>query len=114
MIADFAVAKQWGQGRSKYLGLFILAREAGTSWLLLSIEYWLIKLERHQQGQGMLREGRVDERLLPLQGLNCTTAWFSAIVETRLHDLRIELGPRMLQGSAAAVIAWSVLRFFAG
>ena len=39
----------------------------------------------------MLGKGRIDERFLPLQGLDRATAWFSIIVETRVRNLRIEL-----------------------
>ena len=45
-----------------------------------------------QQGQGVLSEGRVDERRLSFEGLNRATAWLSVIVKAGIHDLRIKLG----------------------
>src|SRR5207253_9568416 len=44
-----------------------------------------------QQGQGVLREDRVDEGRLPLQGFNGATARFRVVVEAGIHNLRIEL-----------------------
>ena len=40
-----------------------------------------------QQGQSVLCQGLVDERMLPLQGIGRATAWLSVVVERRIDDL---------------------------
>jgi hypothetical protein len=53
-----------------------------------------VRKQPSQQGEGVLREGRVNKKLLALQCLSGAKARFSVVVEIWIHDLRKELRRR--------------------